>query len=326
MDVRAGWLIFLFQRLAAALVTMAGAILMLFTLIQLVPGDLITILLGPRATPELRAAFVERMGLNLSIPERLWLFFSHAARGDFGTDVISSRPIRDMILDVLPNTLQLAFSAMLVGGGLGLLLGCIAALRPGSKLDGFLGFASVAFITTPSFVVSIFLLLSFSLGLHWLPVTGAGDSNHLGDRLAHLILPTSALAIGWVGYIARLVRASLLEVLSEQHIRMMRAYGVSEPRIIGRYALKLAFVPVVAVMGLGMGDLIGNAVFAEIIFARPGIGSLVYNSIMTRNYPVAQAGILVLVLVYVLANFTVDIINSLLDPRIARSLALRGSP
>jgi peptide/nickel transport system permease protein len=297
---------------------------MLFTLIQLVPGDLITILLGPRATPELRAIFAERMGLNLSIPERFWLFFSHAAVGDFGNDVISSRPIRDIVLDVLPNTLQLAFSAMLLGGGLGLLLGCIAALNPGSKLDTFLGIASVAFITTPSFVVSIFLLLTFSLGLHWLPVTGAGDPNHLSDRLAHLVLPASALAIGWVGYIARLVRAALLEVLSEQHIRMMRAYGVSEFRIIGRYALKPALVPVVAVVGLGMGDLIGNAVFVEIIFARAGIGSLIYNSIITRNYPVAQAGVLVVVLVYVTANFAVDIINSLLDPRIARSLKLRG--
>jgi peptide/nickel transport system permease protein len=173
--------------------------------------------------------------------------------------------------------------------------------------------------------VAIFLLLTFSLWLHWLPVTGAGDPNSLADRLAHLILPASALAIGWIGYIARLVRASLLEVLSEQQIRMMRAYGVPERRVIGRFALKLALVPLIAVIGLGMGDLIGSAVFAEIIFARPGIGSLIYNSIMTRNYPVAQAGLLVLVLVYVTANLAVDIINSLIDPRIARSLDLRGS-
>jgi peptide/nickel transport system permease protein len=304
---------------------MAGAILLLFILIQFVPGDLITIMLGPRVTPELRAAFAERMGLDKSVLERLWLFFSHAARGDFGSDVLSSRPIGDIILDVLPHTLQLAFAAMLIGGGLGVLLGCIAALYPGSRLDTFLGFTSVAFITTPSFVVAIFLLLTFSLWLHWLPVTGAGDPNSLADRLAHLILPASALAIGWIGYIARLVRASLLEVLSEQHIRMMRAYGVPERRVIGRFALKLALVPLIAVIGLGMGDLIGSAVFAEIIFARPGIGSLIYNSIMTRNYPVAQAGLLVLVLVYVTANLAVDIINSLIDPRIARSLDLRGS-
>jgi peptide/nickel transport system permease protein len=307
------------------MLTMAGAILLLFIIIQFVPGDLVTIMLGPRATPQLREAFAERMGLDRSVVERLWLFFSHAVRGDFGSDVLSNRPIRDIILEVLPHTLQLAFAAMLIGGGLGVLLGCIAALRPGSRLDSLLGFASVAFITTPSFVVAIFLLLTFSLGLHWLPVTGAGDPSSITDRLAHLVLPASALAIGWIGYIARLVRASLLEVLSEQHIRMMRAYGVPEHRIIGRFALKLALVPLVTVIGLGMGDLIGSAVFTEIIFARPGIGSLIYNSIMTRNYPVAQAGLLVLVLVYVCANLTADVINSLIDPRIARSLDLRGS-
>lgn len=307
------------------MLTMAGAILLLFIIIQFVPGDLVTIMLGPRATPQLREAFAERMGLDRSVVERLWLFFSHAVRGDFGSDVLSNRPIRDIILEVLPHTLQLAFAAMLIGGGLGVLLGCIAALRPGSRLDSLLGFASVAFITTPSFVVAIFLLLTFSLGLHWLPVTGAGDPSSVTDRLAHLVLPASALAIGWIGYIARLVRASLLEVLSEQHIRMMRAYGVPEHRIIGRFALKLALVPLVTVIGLGMGDLIGSAVFTEIIFARPGIGSLIYNSIMTRNYPVAQAGLLVLVLVYVCANLTADVINSLIDPRIARSLDLRGS-
>jgi peptide/nickel transport system permease protein len=307
------------------MLTMAGAILLLFIIRQFVPGHLITILLGPRVTPQLREAFAERMGLDRSVVERLWLFFSHAVRGDFGSDVLSNRPIGHIILEVLPHTLQLAFAAMLIGGGLGVLLGCMAALRPGSRLDSFLGFASVAFITTPSFVVAIFLLLTFSLGLHWLPVTGAGDPSSLTDRLAHLVLPASALAIGWIGYIARLVRASLLEVLSEQHIRMMRAYGVPERRIIGRFALKLALVPLVTVMGLGLGDLIGNAVFTEIIFARPGIGSLIYNSIMTRNYPVAQAGLLVLVLVYVCANLSADIINSLIDPRIARSLDLRGS-
>ncbi|HKG74493.1 MAG TPA: ABC transporter permease [Aestuariivirgaceae bacterium] len=321
----ARWIKFLARRFAAAMLTMAGAILLLFIIIQFVPGDLITIMLGPRATPELREAFAERMGLDRSVLERLWVFFSHAVRGDFGSDVLSNRPIGDIILEVLPHTLQLAFAAMLIGGGLGVLLGCIAALRPGSRLDSFLGFASVAFITTPSFVVAIFLLLTFSLGLHWLPVTGAGDPSSLTDRLAHLVLPASALAIGWIGYIARLMRASLLEVMSEQHIKMMRAYGVPERRIIGRFALKLALVPLVTVIGLGMGDLIGSAVFTEIIFARPGIGSLIYNSIMTRNYPVAQAGLLVLVLVYVCANLFVDIINSLIDPRIARSLDLRGS-
>jgi peptide/nickel transport system permease protein len=311
---------FILQRLAAALLTLAGAILFLFVIIQFVPGDMANILLGPRATPELRAQFVERMGLDRSIPEQVWLFFSRAFTGDLGTDVISNRSILDMILEVLPNSLQLAGAALAISMVFGVALGCLAALKPGSALDTALGVASVSFITTPAFVIAIFLLLIFSLRLDWLPVTGAGDADDPLDRLSHLVLPSMAIAIGWIGYLARLIRASLLEVLSEQHVRMMRAYGVPEIRIVRHFALRLALVPMVAVMGIGVGDMISNAVFVEIIFARPGIGKLTYDAILVRNFPVVQAGILVAVLIYVTCNLMVDIINALLDPRIARSL------
>jgi peptide/nickel transport system permease protein len=225
-----------------------------------------------------------------------------------------------MLLEVLPNSLQLAGTALLVSLIFGIALGCIAALKPGSLLDTALGVSSVAFITTPAFVVAIFLLLIFSLKLHWLPVIGAGEPGDPLDRLAHLVLPATALAIGWVGYLARLIRASLLEVLSEQHVRMMRAYGVPEGRIVRHFALRLALVPMIAVMGIGVGDMISNAVFVEFIFARPGVGKLIYEAILNRNYPVVQAGILFTVLVYVACNLLVDVLNALIDPRIARSL------
>jgi peptide/nickel transport system permease protein len=311
---------FIIHRLAAALLTLIGAILLLFVIIQFVPGDLVSILLGPRATPALRAQFAERMGLDRSIPEQIWLFFSNAVTGDLGTDVVSNRPVLDMMLEVLPNTLQLAFAGLAISLVFGILLGCIAALKPGSLLDTVLGVGSVAFITTPAFVVAIFLLLIFSLKLHWLPVTGAGDPGDPVDRLLHLILPATALSIGWIGYLARLVRASLLEVLSEQHVRMMRAYGVPEGRIVRRFALRLALVPTVAVLGIGVGDMISNAVFVEIIFARQGIGTLIYKAILDRNFPIVQAGILFTVVTYITCNLLVDIINAFLDPRIARSL------
>jgi peptide/nickel transport system permease protein len=311
---------FVLQRLAASLLTLAGAIALLFVIIQFVPGDLAGILLGPRATPEIRAEFAARMGLDRSIPEQIWLFFSNALTGNLGTEVVSNRPILDVMLEVLPNTLQLAFAALVISLVFGIALGCIAALKPGSLLDTALGVGSVAFITTPAFVVAIFLLLVFSLKLHWLPVTGAGDPNDPLDRLSHLILPATALSIGWVGYLARLVRASLLEVLSEQHVRMMRAYGVPEGRIVRHFALRLALVPMVAVMGIGIGDMISNAVFVEIIFARQGIGNLIYKAILDRNFPIVQAGILFTVVTYITCNLLVDLLNALLDPRIARSL------
>lgn len=311
---------FVLQRLAAAALTLVGAILLLFVIIQFVPGDLAGVLLGPRATPELRAQFIARMGLDRPILEQTLLFFRSVATGDLGRDVISDRPILDMVLEALPSTLQLAGLSMLVAVVLGVALGCIAALKPGSLLDTVLGVCSVTFITTPAFVVAIFLVMIFSIQLHWLPVTGAGDPGDPLDRLAHLVLPTAALSIGWIGYLARLIRASLLEVLSEQHVRMMRAYGVPEGRIVRHFALRLALVPMMAVMGLGIGDMISNAVFVEFVFARPGIGSLIYKSIQIRNFPVVQAGILLTVITYVLVNLLVDLINALIDPRIARSL------
>ncbi len=178
----------------------------------------------------------------------------------------------------------------------------------------------MAFITTPSFVISIWLLLIFSLQLNWLPVSGAGDPGNFTDQLSHLILPCLALALGWIGYISRLVRASLLDTMTEGHIRTFRAYGTPEWRLASVFALRPALVPLVSILGLGMGDLIGSAVFAELIFARPGLGSLIFNSIAARNYPVVQACVLVVVVIYVLANLLVDIINAMLDPRIARSL------
>lgn len=311
---------FVLQRLAAAALTLVGAILLLFVIIQFVPGDLAGVLLGPRATPGLRAQFIARMGLDRPILEQALLFFRSVATGDLGRDVISDRPILDMVLEALPSTLQLAGLSMLVAVVLGVALGCIAALKPGSLLDTVLGVCSVTFITTPAFVVAIFLVMIFSIQLHWLPVTGAGDPDDPLDRLAHLVLPTAALSIGWIGYLARLIRASLLEVLSEQHVRMMRAYGVPEGRIVRHFALRLALVPMMAVMGLGIGDMISNAVFVEFVFARPGIGSLIYKSIQIRNFPVVQAGILLTVITYVLVNLLVDLINALIDPRIARSL------
>jgi peptide/nickel transport system permease protein len=309
---------FLLARTAAAALTLFGALVFLFLLIQNIPGDPVTVMLGPRATPELRAEFAARMALDRPVWEQLWQFIARVATGDLGTDIVTNRPIADLLTEALPNTLQLAASGLAVALVFGVALGVLAALRPGSRIDTVLGLVSVAFITTPAFVVAIFLLLIFAVGLGWFPVTGAGEG---AERLRHLVLPTVALSIGWVGYIARLLRAALLEIMTENHIRLMRAYGVSERRIVGRYALRLALIPLVSVMGIGVGDMIANAIFVEFVFARPGVGTLIYNAVTTRNFPVVQAGILFTVAVYVLANLLVEVVNAALDPRIARSLS-----
>lgn len=308
---------FIASRLVSVVLTIAGAILLLFLMMRLVPGDFASVMLGPRATPELRAQITQAMGLDRSIPEQLWLFFSRIATGDFGVDVVSNRPILDIVMDVIPNTVALAFSALALALVAGIPIGVIAALKPGSWLDSGLALLSISFITTPTLVVSVGLFLIFAIGLHWLPVAGVGAPGDTIDQLRHLILPSVALALGWIGYISRLIRAALLDTLAELHVRTLRAYGVSEYRIVGLYSLKLALVPIVSILGIGLGDLIGSSVVVEIIFARPGIGSLIFNSIAQRNYPIVQACVVFIVTFYIIANLVVDMVNVLLDPRIA---------
>jgi peptide/nickel transport system permease protein len=291
-----------------------------------IPGDPATILLGPRATPELVAALTQRMGLDLPLHLRLLHFFGDLLRGDLGEDILSGRPVAGLVLAALPNTVMLAISAIGLAVLIGLPLGCYAATHPGSVGDQVAAFVSVGFIATPSFVIAVFLLLIFSVSLHWLPVMGAGAAGDPLDQLQHLVLPSVALAAGWIGYIARLIRSSLLEILGEPFIRTSRAYGIAARVIVYKYALKLACIPTLAVLGVGIGELLGGAVFAEIIFNRPGLGSLIYKSILDRNYPVVQGSIFVIVLLFVLTNLLVDLSYAWLDPRTRDSLTSSFAP
>ncbi|ARM16196.1 MULTISPECIES: ABC transporter permease [Rhizobium] len=311
-------------KLATALLAIAGSVLLLLALTRLIPGDPATVILGSRATPEAIAALNARIGLDKSLIEQFVGFFGRLLSGDLGEDVFNGRPVLGLIAAALPNTAALAISATLFAILLGMPLALLSARWSGGRLDRVIAFLSVGFISTPSFVVSVFLLMVFSVTLRWFPVLGAGESGDLGDQLWHLVLPTAALAAGWVGYIARLLRSSLLEVLGESHIRTLRAYGVSEAKILMKYALKPAVLPTVAVLGMGFGELLGGAVFAEVIFNRPGLGSLIYDAIRTRNYPVVQGGVFIIVLLYVLTNLIADLSQSLIDPRERARLSTAG--
>jgi peptide/nickel transport system permease protein len=260
------------------------------------------------------------MGLNLPLYERLFVFFKHAAQGDLGVDVLSGRPVNAMVLAALPNTVLLALSAIGLAVLIGIPIGCYAAVRPGSLLDQMLAVLSVSLVATPSYVVAILLLYLFSVRLGWFPVLGAGEPGHVLDQIHHLVLPMLALAFGWIGYIARLVRSSLLEILGEPYIRTARAYGQPERRVVMKYALKLACIPAVAILGVGIGELMGGAVFVEIIFNRPGLGSLIFDAIRNRNYPIVQGGILVVVGIFVVTNLLVDLSYAWLDPRVREGL------
>lgn len=308
------------SRLATAVLVLVGSIAFLCSLTLIVPGDPARILLGSRATPELVESFRQQMGLDLPLYERVLVFFKHALQGDLGTDVISGRPVTDMVLAALPNTILLAVSAIGLAVVIGIPIGCYAAVRPGSLLDQALAVLSVGLVATPSYVVAILLLYFFSVRLGWFPVLGAGEPGNVLDQLHHLVLPAIALAVGWIGYIARLVRSSLLEVLGEPYIRTARAYGQPERRVVMKYALKLACIPTVAILGVGIGELMGGAVFVEVIFNRPGLGSLVFDAIRVRNYPVVQGCILIIVAIFILTNLLVDFAYAWLDPRVRENL------
>ncbi|MDV7144832.1 ABC transporter permease [Tropicimonas sp. TH_r6] len=304
------------KRLGLAVVIVSVAMLMLFCMIYLIPGDPAAVALGPRATEEMREALKIKMGLDQPVWIQFWNFFTSAWQGDLGREVLSDRPVSTVVMEQLPYTLALIAGGLSWSVAIGIPLGCWAAVKRGSLADRIVGVISVAVIAVPSFVVAIYALLIFAVTLHWLPAIGAGEPGDLGDQLLHLILPSLAVGIGWVGYLARMVRASMLEVLEAQHIRTARAFGLPERMITYRYALTIAILPTVTLLGIGIGQMVSSAVFAEIVFARPGVGKLVYDAILTRNYPLVTGAVLVTTVLFVLFNLVADLIVGALDPRV----------
>jgi peptide/nickel transport system permease protein len=313
-------LLYFVQRLALGVLIVAAALTLLFAAIFFVPGDPASVALGPRATPELVADFRARMGLDKPWPLQIAAFFLNVARGDLGRDVLANEPVLGLVLDQLPASLALAFAGLGWAVLLGVPLGCFSALHRNSWADRLTGIISVGAIAIPSFVVALYALLLFAVTLRWFPAIGAGRSDDIGEQLWYLVLPAFAVGLGWVGFIARLVRASMLEVMGENHIRTARAFGLPERRIVYRYALKLAILPTISVIGVGMGRLLSGAVFAEIVFVRPGIGKLVYDSVLARNYPIVLGAVLVTTILFVLSTILADMANAALDPRVREKL------
>jgi len=307
---------FIFRRSLASFLILLLAVSLLFGMIHMVPGDPATVLLGPRATPELKAELERRMGLDQPLFIQLGRFYAGLAQGDLGVDPFSERAVSDIVLEQLPYTLALVLAA--IGGAslLGIPLGCFSAIRRNSLLDRLTAVMSVAFIAIPSFVVALYLLLWLAVKWRWFPALGAGEPGNYADQAWHLVLPAIALGIGWVGYIARLVRASMLEVMEENHIRTARAFGMPERMIIVHYALRIAMLPTVTILGLGIGTMLSGALFAEIVFSRPGIGKLLYEAVLTRNYPIVMGSVLITTGFFVLSTLVSDIVNAVLDPRL----------
>ncbi len=304
------------RRLGLSLLILIVVMTAMYAMVFLVPGDPATLALGPRATPELKEALRERMGLDQPILMQIGYFFLNVLQGDLGIDVWSKRPVLDQILEVFPNTLILGIVAL--GGALflGVLLGCAAVVWRDSWVDRLLGVVSVSVISVPSFVIAIYALIVFAVWLNWLPAIGAGEKGDLGSQVRAVILPAFAVGIGWVGYLARLIRASMLEVMDAPHIRTARAFGMPEHRIVFRHALRVAIVPTISVLAVGFGSILSSAVFVESVFSRPGIGTLITGAVEKRNYPVVMGTVLFMTAFYLLVVTAADLLIARLDPRV----------
>ena len=313
-------LLYAVKRLGLAMAIVLVAIAILFSMIYVIPGDPIKIALGPLATPDMVAGFRARMGLDQPLWVQFTRFTGGVLQGDLGTDILSNRPVGVSVIEQLPFTLALIAAGMVWSVAVGVPLGCYAAVRRGSLADRLTGVLSVAFIAVPSFVVAVYALLLFAVQLRWFPAIGAGEPGNLASRLRHLVLPSLAVGLGWVGYLARMVRASMLEVLGDNHIRTARAFGLPSRTIVFRYALPIAVLPTITLLGVGIGHMLSGAVFSEIVFARPGIGKLVYDAINARNYPLVSGAVLVTTVFYVLVTLIADLVVASLDPRVRASL------
>ena len=309
-------LVYFVKRLLMTLLVLLLVVVFLTLLVHIVPGDPVTIILGPRATPSLIQQMRSAMYLDKPIYLQVGHFIWNILHGNFGVDAVTGVPISTLIGAVLPHTMILAVSSLLLAILVGVPVGVYSATHSNSLPDRILAIVSISFTTIPSYVAGLFLLLIFAVKLHVLPAMGLGLAGDPLDYLRHLILPSVALAITWIGYLGRLVRTSLLEVLNESYVRASRAAGISERLVRYRYALKNALIPTVAILGVGLGSLMGGAVFIEIIFTRPGMGSLIYHAIQVRNYPLVNAGVFVVAVLFVFANFFADLIYTYLVPRI----------
>ncbi|MFA9231303.1 MAG: ABC transporter permease [Microgenomates group bacterium] len=306
-------LTFILRRIALGFLVLTLATALLYVLVQLAPGDPASAMLGPRASPKIKSEFREKLGLDRPMPVQIVNYLIAVGQGDLGTDLKTKRPVVETIAAHAPHTIALVGAALLLAAGLGIPLGAAAAVRRNGWFDRALGVASVSLISIPPVVIAIYGMLFFSAHLGWLPAIGAGEG--FWDNLRHLLLPAFAVGIGWVGYIARLVRASMIEVLGANYIRNARSFGLPSRMVTYRYALRAAIAPTIAVLGVGVGYMLGTAAFAEIVFARPGIGKMMYDAVTLRNYPLTLGAVLCATALMVAATTVADILNAALDPR-----------
>ncbi|MES0169882.1 ABC transporter permease [Mesorhizobium sp. M0027] len=308
---------YLLRRLVSTIAVMAMVGIFVFLLLRLAPGDPADIIAGRNATPEMIAAIREKLGLNDPMPVQFVHWLRAMLGGDFGTSIFAGRPVLELISQRLEPTLSLSILTMILSVTVGVSFGILAAWRSGGLFYRLLAACSALGYSVPVFVIGYFLIYFFAIRAHWLPVQGyVPIDTGLGPWFVHLILPTVALGLGYIAFIARVTRASMLEVLSEDYMRTAAAKGASSYAMLFHHALKNAGVPILTVIGISFAYLIGGVVLTETVFNIPGIGRLVVDAINNRDYPIIQSVLILTSGLYVLINLTVDLAYTLIDPRI----------
>lgn len=300
---------FLLARLGSALVVVLGVSLTVFLLIHLVPGDPVEVMLGDSARAADRAALRHELGLDLPLWQQLSDWLGGLAQLDLGQSLHSRRPVSEVLAERLPATAELTAAALAVALLVALPLGIAAAMGRGGWWDRSAMTVSLLGVSVPNFWLGPLLIMVFSLGLGWFPVSGS-------DAPGSLVLPAITLGTALAAVLARMIRGSLLEVLGEDYIRTARAEGLGPMRVMLRHALPNALLPVVTLLGLQLGALLGGAVITETVFSWPGVGQLMVEAIQKRDYPLVQGCVLLISIIYVLVNTLTDLLYGWIDPRV----------
>ena len=306
-------------RLAAVIPVLFGVSVFIFLLMHLAPGDVTDALLGPMATGEAKEKLRQAMGLDRPLVFQYLTWMGNILQGDFGVSVHTMRSVSERVLPRFGNTVVLALASLLIALSVGFFVGMYAAAKSYSTFDRISMSLTLVIGSMPPYWLALLLVLGFSLKFRWFPATGMtsilGDGG-LTDIARHLVLPAIATAAAPAAIITRMVRSSMLEVLSQGYIRVARAKGVSRRAILWKHSLRNALPPIATISGLQLGFLLGGALFTEVVFAWPGLGNQLYYSIVARDVVVVQAAVLVIALAFVLVNLAIDILNAYLDPRV----------
>jgi glutathione transport system permease protein len=306
---------FLVRRLALALVTGFAVLTLVFVLVRIVPGDPAQVILGDLASQEAMTVIRERLGLNKSLSAQYLEFMTGAVRGDWGNSMVTGRPVIEEIVKVLPWTIELTLVSLLIGTIIGLPLGVWSSVRRNRMPDYVTRIVSLFGLSFPPFVLAVILLLAFAIALPLFPVISARTGS-FEAWFGSMALPAANLGLIMAAYITRVSRSAMLEVLSEDYVRTARAKGVPPHVVIWRHALRNALIPVITVVGLYLGILIGNSVMTEIVFSRPGLGKLIVGALNQRDYTMLQGMMVIYTLIVVGVNVLTDLAYGLVDPRV----------